>query len=115
MKFVTRELLSKWGLEDGDILQSLLVQHGFDLGTLNDHDVLRSIIKELVIPAIVNCVEIQELSTLHNPVRITAVDGAPVDNSRASHPEIDLQPTVIDVPDEVVLEYAARAARLSAR
>src|SRR5438045_2988249 len=113
MRFVTRELLSKWGLEDGGILQPLLVQHGFDLGELDDHGVLRAVVRDLVIPAIVNRVEVREICTMHNPVRITAVDGVPVDNYKADHPEIDLQPEVVEVPDKVVLAYADRAARAS--
>jgi hypothetical protein len=114
MRFFTRDLLSKWGLEDGDILQPLLVRHGFDLGELNDHDILRAVIRDFVIPAIVNRVEVREMSTMHNPIRITAVDGKPIDNMRANHPEIDLRPEAIDIPDEVILAYAAKAVQISA-
>ena len=115
MQFFTRDLLSNWGFQDGDILGTLLVQHGFDLANINENDVLCAIVRNLVIPVIVNRVELKEISTMHNPIRITSVDGIPVDNMRANHPEIHLHPEVVDVPDEVVLSYAANLKWIASR
>ena len=111
MRFLTRDLLHTWGFEDGDILQGFLHDHGFDLAEVNTHDVLRSVLESHVLPAIRNRVAWEFVSTMHNPVRITSVDGIPVDNYKTDHPGIDLQPGFVDVPDEVVLAQARAATR----
>ncbi len=118
MRFNTRELLHKWGFEDGDLLMPFLHAHGFDLGELNHVDVLRAVLEGYVLPAIRNAVEWRSISTLHNPVRVTSVDGLAVDNLQADHPDVRLVPEFVDVPDEVILTYAkgdltSRAAEIA--
>ncbi|HEX8199545.1 MAG TPA: hypothetical protein VF590_03595 [Isosphaeraceae bacterium] len=110
MRFFTRDFLHKWGFEDGDILQEFLHTHGFDLAELSTHQVLRSVLEGHVLPAIRNRVAWKFVSTLHNPVRITSVDGMKVDNYETDHPGITLRPEFVDVPDGVILTYARDAS-----
>jgi hypothetical protein len=109
MRFFTRDLLHKWGFEDGDILDAFLHDHGFDLAEMSAHDVLCSVLESHVLPAIRNQVAWKSVCTMHNPLRVTSVDGNPIDNYKTDHPGIDLQPEFVDVPDEVVLGHARRA------
>jgi hypothetical protein len=104
----TEGLLSKWGLEDGDLLDPILQDMGFDLSVLNAHEVLVEIIRDHVLPKLENEIEFQVIGTLHNPIRITRVDGVVVDNYRPSHPEIDLRPDCVEVSDDVLRECATR-------
>jgi hypothetical protein len=83
-----------------------LHDHGFDLADLDHRELLRIVLKVHVLPAIRNAIDWRAVSTMHNPVRITSVDGQVVDNLRAEHPDVKLAPEVVDVPDEVILGYA---------
>jgi hypothetical protein len=106
MRFQTRDLLHNWGFEDGDILMGFLHGHDFDLGDVNHKDILESVVLNHVLPAIRNAVEWRVISTMHNPVRVTSVDGVKVDNLRVDHPDVALVPEFVDVADEVILAYA---------
>ncbi len=106
MEVWTESLLSKWGLEDGDILVPILDELGFDLGVVNTHDILIELIKDLVIAKIENEVEFEVVGTFHNPIRITRVDGKAIDHLSESHPDIHLRPESVEVSDDVIRDYA---------
>lgn len=108
MKIPTRTLLSKWGLRDGDFLDPILKRMGFDLMVLNAHHVLIDLVRDHVLPKIENKIEFEVIITLHNPIRITHVDGALIDNYKASHPEVELRPRSVKIPDYRVRDCANR-------
>ena len=111
MRFETRDLLHKWGFGDGDVLMPFLHDRGVDLGELDHVEVLRDVLERYVLPAIRNIVEWRSVSTMHNPVRITSVDGLVIDNLQVDHPGIRLDPEVVDVPDAWILKSAGEASR----
>jgi len=108
MRFDTRELLHKWGFEDGDLLAPYLHAQGFDLARVDPNRVLEDVLKKHVLPAIRNRIEWHTLSTMHNPIRVTTVDSSTIDHMRVNHPEVRLEPDFVDVPDEAILEIASR-------
>ncbi|MFT3768460.1 MAG: hypothetical protein QM820_23680 [Minicystis sp.] len=50
----TKTLLSKWGLDDGDILDPVLRELGFDLAVVDTGDILAELIRDHVLPRIEN-------------------------------------------------------------
>ncbi len=108
MKILTKTLLSKWGLSDGDVLEPILRGMGFDLAVLNTHHVLIDLVRDHVLPKIENEIEFEVIITLHNPIRITHVDGVLVDNYKASHPEVKLRPVSVRIPAYRIRECADR-------
>lgn len=108
----TKTLLSKWGLDDGDILDPDLRELGFDLAVVNTGDILVELIRDHVLPRIENKIEYEIVNTMHNPIRITHVDGGPIDNCRPdSHSEVTLRPEVVRVSNDIIYDCAARWLR----
>ncbi|MFI0480712.1 hypothetical protein [Actinomadura sp. 9N215] len=102
-------LLSKWGFNDGDEPDALL-DHLDGLGrTGRDgylpgdvwHRVLCRLVREHLIPQLVQDVEVDVLVTSHNPIRARTVDG--VDVTRPPFPQPDLTPESVSVPIDVVM------------
>ena len=109
MEIVTKTLLSKWGLEDGDVLDPILRRLGFDLDVVNTNDILVELVTNHVLPVIENTIEFEVVATHHNPVRITRVDGVPVDNFDVqSHDRFRLRPERVRIPEDVIRDHATR-------
>lgn len=68
-------LLSKWGFCDGGELDWL-----FDFGIRDKHAVLCAVVRQKLLPALAQKVEVEEISTCHNPIRARTVDGKDVTN-----------------------------------
>lgn len=113
MRFDTRDLLHKWGFEDGDLLMPFLHDQGIDLGIVDHNRVLQAVVEGHVLPAIQNVIEWRAICTMHNPVRITSVDGSTIDNMQTDHPDVKLVPDFVEVPDEIILGYAEADGRAS--
>lgn len=96
-------LLSKWGFGDGDQLD-WLAEHG-DF----DHDkTLCALVRRKLLPALTQKVEVEEISTIHNPIRARTVDGVDVTHLHYDgewHAEM-LTPESVDVPGAEVLAIA---------
>jgi hypothetical protein len=71
--FTTGDLLSKWGFHDGDQLDWL-----WEHGRFNRHQVLLEVVKRHILPALAQKVEVTLISSGHNGVRATTVDGIDV-------------------------------------
>ncbi len=118
MIFQTEGLLSKWGFGDGDMLDDLLDFGGFSWtdrshftqtdedGVLHsfEHIVLFVAVAAYVVPRLDQRVDLDLISTIHNPVRAERVDGRQMD-----YPEdksVTLTPGSVEVPDETILALA---------
>lgn len=123
--FPTSGLLSKWGFGDGDMLDDWLFDHGFrrpdswepnpehPLPKWNHdedphgfrHRVLIRVVREHVLPAIEQDIEVYEISTNHNPIRARTVNGAEWDAYTASVDGV-LTPEWVEVGEDVLLAIA---------
>ena len=102
MKFSTNSLLSKWGFDDGDILDGLLYDNGLDVDA---HKVLIKVVKTLLLAKIKQNVEVIEIHTIHNPIRAQTVDGVEINNYKYGHGDL-LTPKVIDIDDDEIIKIA---------
>lgn len=78
-------LLSKWGFNDGDCPDDLYdwcEAQGFDIDpwpkVRHWHAVLVRLVRERLVPALDQAVEVAEITTNHNPIRATTVEGVDV-------------------------------------
>lgn len=98
MRFYTEGLLSKWGFEDGDILNELLLDNGIE----PKHSILVRAVRDKVLPLIQQKVVVFDIETSHNPIRARTVDGVEVDHYNDN--DIALVPEYVDVPNDVILK-----------
>jgi hypothetical protein len=123
MRFYTEGFLSKWGFEDGDLLDDLLYE---ELGTVDDfvfdkrdevgsiygfdHTVLMLVLITIVLPALDQRVDVMAVGTIHNPLRATKVDGVEVPHEivygSVEPPPGMITPEYVDVPDATILTIA---------
>lgn len=68
-------LLSKWGFSDGDLLDWL-----YEFGVHDKHAALCAVVRQKLLPALAQKVEVEEIGTCHNPIRARTVDGVYVTN-----------------------------------
>lgn len=97
-------LLSKWGFCDGDLLEWL-----YEFGKHDRHAVLCAVVRQKLLPALAQKVEVEEISTIHNPIRARTVDGKDVTHMHydsAIRTEGLLTPASVDVPGAEVLAIA---------
>lgn len=97
-------LLSKWGFSDGDLLKWLR-----KFGDYNHRAVLCAVVRQKLLPALTQKVEVEEIGTIHNPIRARTVDGENVthmhcDSTRCT--EGIFTPASVDVTGEEVLAIA---------
>lgn len=86
-------LMSKWGFNDGDMPEEVgdQIADRFDpwseeydrryraaLGVW--HDVLRGLVRDYLLPALDQKVEVYDIDTNHNPIRAESVDGVNVES-----------------------------------
>ena len=103
--FSTEGLLSKWGFEDGDLLMGFMNENGFDVGDYSHEALLVAAVRRFVIPRIRNRVEVEEVSTLHNPIRAVLVDGKKVDCFNPDD-SLSLDPAEVAVSHEELIRLA---------
>ncbi|WP_119728350.1 hypothetical protein [Thermomonospora amylolytica] len=100
-------LLSKWGFWDGaepDALLDLLDERGMDYPE-DWTAVLRRLIREDLIPALDQRVEVVDIETCHNPIRARTVDGVDVvDQWTKVDTDVELTPETVAVPIARVLQ-----------
>jgi hypothetical protein len=116
---ISSGLLSKWGFGDGGVLDDDLFDEleeiGFweaDLRSVRDpasafslsDQVLIRLVRTYLVPALDQAVEVVEISTSHNPIRASKVDGVDVENCwYGDQPDPVLTPEAVVVPTADVL------------
>lgn len=96
-------LASKWGFDDGDLIGDFLydlqdaglIEDDADLGVVDEHAVLRRLVRERLLPVIPLAIQVYEVETNHNPIRASAVDG------------LEINDTALDQPADRLLEAYA--------
>lgn len=97
-------LLSKWGFSDGDEL-SWLMEHGFN----NHKEVLVELVKTKLLPALEQSVEVEIISTSHNPIRAVTVNGVDVTHFHYESMldiDIEITPESVEVPSHEIMALA---------
>lgn len=112
LRLFTQGLLSKWGFSDGDPF----IDENYDLyDAIEEHRVhprrlLAELVRRFVVPALDQAVEVEYISTSHNPIRATSIDGVAVPDGvhygRLPEP-VELTPDCVEVPYARVIEVAA--------
>jgi hypothetical protein len=113
----SRDLLSKYGFNDGDVpeeLTDLMDDVGQPpTGRVWDvwHDVLRQLVREHLLPVLEQSVEVVDIEDPHNPIRASKVDGADVtDEWSVTPPRVTLSPESVTVPYATVMDTIAERA-----
>lgn len=102
--FDTQDLLCKWGFEDGGMLDDIIEKY-FGCLLLNEK-VLSSVIKTFVIPHLVGDIGVSyEVSTSHNPVRISYINGEDVSDSWIIEDKPDVYPKKVIVNIPIMVMY----------
>lgn len=118
MTFYTTSLLSKWGFNDGDILDEFAADYDIELPNYSQesypraHQALIEVVKEHILPTLDQKVEVVCISCIHNPIRAERVDDLSVEDfwPIAYLPERIITPATVEVPDEVVLSIVKKYA-----
>ncbi|MGB0913288.1 MAG: hypothetical protein ACPGSW_06850 [Phaeobacter italicus] len=112
VRFDTSGLLSKWGFCDGNLLDDLLYDSGFEgHDWLDFYAVLATVVREKVAPQVDQQLELADMTqgTIHNPMRAGCVDGVEVDwRAGGREQQIVLTPEFVDVPVSEILAVAQR-------
>jgi len=111
MIFHTDSLISKWGFDDGDILENFAFNNNLefeydpDKSHSGSHSALIKLVCEHILPKLDQEVIVQEISCIHNPIRALTVNGR--DASAFWHESFSppfITPATIYIPNEIVLE-----------
>ena len=112
------DLLSKWGFSDGDVLSDPLYDLADERGLnwtkekgLDKRAVLIRAVKEYLLPALDQRVEVETLLTSHNPIRATKIDGVEVDVLEDDTSRFHLTPEYVEVPLEVLYGWWIESGR----
>lgn len=100
LTLTSQSLLSKWGFSDGDTPEELM-DYWDEIGIPYPdwHTALCAMVQEYLLPELSKChrIEVQEICTIHNPIRATVVDGIEIDDSLGMD-QMTLTPESITVP-----------------
>jgi hypothetical protein len=104
LSLFSRDLLSKWGFNDGDTPDEILDycdDHGIPYPA-DWHVTLRRLVREYLIPKLDQHVFTVDINTNHNPIRAAMVDGRDVESEwhRESHTVIT--PEWVEIPYSLV-------------
>lgn len=88
-----RDLYSKWGFHDGDILQDAV--HNLGLQGVRHKDVLCRLVEDKLLPALPYPVKLERIDTCHNPIRVD--DRHQYDSSLAFNAGIGIDVTYDDI------------------
>jgi hypothetical protein len=109
---ISAGLLSKWGFDDGSLPDGYLDwldDQGLDYPD-DDTEILRTLVRTRLVPALDQRVELVEIETSHNPIRATTVDGVDVEECwYGRQEEPTLTPDAVFVPYRDVHAVAERA------
>lgn len=116
---ISSGLLSKWGFCDGNVLEDDLYDELEEIGfwdadlrsvgdpaaafSLEDRTLIR-LVREYLLPVLDQKVEVIEISSSHNPIRASKVDGVDVERCwYGDQPDPALTPESVVVPTAEVL------------
>lgn len=106
------DLLSKWGFNDGDDPEAWLDwcdEHGVDHNELEFP--WAALVREHLVPLIDQAINVVDVETIHNPIRVDTVDGVDVIKAWSNKaPAPTLTPESVDVPMAAVLRLALHEA-----
>lgn len=115
LTLVTSGLLRKYGFNDGDEpdqVDDVLEAANIDLAAGDWHSILRRLVREHVLPVLDQRVEVEEIETIHNPIRAITVDGVNVEECwYGRQPKPTLTPETVDIPMADVLRVCAEHLR----
>lgn len=97
-------LLSKWGFGDGDLpdhLWDYMDELGWDGAGVDWHPALRLLVRRHLLPVLDQQVEVYDIETSHNPIRVESVDGVEID-CHESNKHITLTPEHVVVSWEQI-------------
>lgn len=107
-------LLSKWGFGDGDVLFDAwwdwCESQGIPYTPIGKHSILCELVETRLVPALDQKVETVRISTNHNPIRATTVNGADAEQywtGEGDGREPRLTPEYIEIPMGEVARIAA--------
>ena len=107
LRLYSSGLLSRWGFNDGDTPEAFYdycEDHEIDYGAIDWGHTLVKLVREFLLPAIEQDIEVHEIETSHNPIRARCVGGVevafPVDDT------IKLTPEYVEVSWATVVEMA---------
>lgn len=110
----TAGLFSKWGFGDGDMPDDFLDwcdEQGIDYSGFRWKPTLTRLVRERLVPALDAEVETVEISTSHNPIRASKVNGEDVeDRWYDDWSDYGIKPEVVVVPFADVLAVAREVA-----
>lgn len=112
----SHELFSKWGFNNGsfdDFLDPVMLDDDTNTSTMETSFHV-AMVKKYLMPAINTPITVREMSTSHNPIRITSVDGHDLDTDSVwrdleFRPENVLDETEVNIPIRTYLEEAIEA------
>lgn len=110
VRLFTAGLLSKWGFNDGAVLDDILFDAGYTRAGGFYGAVLQRVVTEFVLPALAphHTITTYRITTNHNPIRAQEVDGVAASDSQG----IALSPEFVDVPLSEVVRVASETSAL---
>jgi hypothetical protein len=108
-------LLSKWGFDDGDmpeIVEDYVFENGIDVSGADWRDVLCLLVERHLLPEIRqhHMIEVERLSTIHNPIRATHLDGRKITAESYDDVVTELSPESVSVPMAAVVAALAEVS-----
>lgn len=103
-------LLHKSGFEDGDILDDILYDAGFNDDHPDHehlsffHEILSELVERFIVPALGEDVKVDRIGTIHNPIRI---------RSEVTHElraRLEADGAFVDIPIDTILDRAKKIA-----
>lgn len=104
---LAEDLCSKWGFGDGDTPEHLMDYWdavGVRYASIDWTAALVRLVREHLLPALAenHDIDVEEISTIHNPIRARTIDGEEIDTYNGPVPELR--------PESVTVPYGAIAA-----
>lgn len=100
----SQSLLSKWGFDDGGTPEEFYDycdENGVDYERLDWDNTLRRLVRDHLLPALEQDVEVYDIETIHNPIRARSVNG----ERNWSETDLDFDQVTL-TPDHVVIPWA---------
>lgn len=97
-----RDLFSKHGFSDGDLLDDFLWDHFNETHPVASHELLELLIREHLVPVLPVPLELERIISIHNPIRVADCELERYDLG-STYPD-----TIVVIEDGVVLQAVQR-------
>lgn len=103
LRLFSSGLTSKWGFDDGDVLGDFKFDHGQQWKDVDVREALVQLVHTYLYPKMQenHKYEYMVIESIHNPIRVTSIDGVDVDLYDSTK-EYGITPEYVDVPWEHV-------------